>query len=107
MLQASDNVADGTDKRVCLNPLHPESTDLRVRCVTKCLSCEILLVNLKGLRGPLLKTFVLLTFRHVFGKCDFMNSVSISVLTVLLFKCIFTVNPLPNLGEKEKSQLTQ
>lgn len=36
-----------------------------------------------------------------------MNSVSISVQTELLFKCIFTVNPLPNLGEKRKSQLEE
>lgn len=71
---------------------------------TACCKVSILLDPpgyLKGLRGPLLKAFVLLTFRHVFGKCDFMNSVSVSVQTVLLFKCIFTVNPLPNLREKE------
>lgn len=101
VLQSLDDVADSTDKCVCMNPLHSENTDLCAQYVTRCLSCKILLVNLKGLRGPFLKAFVLLTFRHVFGKCDFMNSVNISVQTVLLFKCIFTVNPLPNLGEKE------
>lgn len=62
---------------------------------------KILLFNMERLRRHPLKAVVLLTFRHVFGKCDFMNCVSVSVLTVLLFKCIFTVNPLPNLGEKE------
>lgn len=101
VLQPLENVADSTDKCVYMNALCSESTNLCAQCVTRCLSCKILLVNLRGLRGPLLKAFVLLTFRHVFGKCDFMNSVSVSVLTVLLFKCIFTVNPLPNLGEKE------
>lgn len=62
---------------------------------------KILLVKMERMGGHPLNAVVLLTFRHVFGKCDFMNCVSVSVLTVLLFKCIFTVNPLPNLGEKE------